>query len=78
VEFVSTDVAGNDEAVQTVYVEVEGGGGISVLVLGVIGLVAVLAVVGLLLFMMMRKKKGPEAPAEASLEPEDLPPPPPQ
>jgi hypothetical protein len=78
VEFSSTDAAGNDEAVQTVYVEVEGGGGISVLVLGAIGLVAVLAVVGLLLFMMMRKKKGPGAPAEAPPGPQDMPPPPPQ
>jgi hypothetical protein len=78
VEFSSTDAAGNDEAMQTVYVEVEGGGGISVLVLGAIVLVAVLVVVGLLLFMMMRKKKGPAAPAEAPPETQDMPPPPPQ
>jgi hypothetical protein len=80
VEFYSVDVAGNEEAIQSIIVE--GKAGIGIWVWALAGGLAVAAVVGLLLFLMLRKRRGQQPqqyiPAQGYVDQQgaEIPPPP--
>jgi hypothetical protein len=62
VEYYSVDVAGNEEAIQTMVVE--GKAGIGIWVWALAGGLAVALVVALLLFMMLKKRRGGQQPQQ--------------